>query len=126
MYKILVIDDEELIRLTLEDALGDAGYEVICAEDGEDGYRKQMENHCDVVITDILMPVKEGMQTIRLFRRQWPELPVIAISGGGKMRDTDYLKTAQEMGAELTMSKPFTEDDILAAVRVVLDRRRSH
>lgn len=121
MKKILIIDDEELIRLTLEDALNYAGYDVVTAENGEDGYQKQKASPFDIVITDILMPVKEGIQTIKQIHSEWPDTPIIAISGGGKIQNTDYLNTAQEVGASAVLTKPFTEDDILAAIAKCLD-----
>lgn len=116
MKKILIIDDEELIRLTIEDVLMNEGYTVSTADNGEQGYQMQLNNGFDLVITDILMPVKEGIQTIRALRQKWPELPIIAISGGGKIRNADYLDTARQVGANAVLAKPFTEEDILGVV----------
>jgi YesN/AraC family two-component response regulator len=116
MKRILLIDDEELIRLTLEDALEYAGYEVETAVNGEDGYQQQKAKPFDIIITDILMPVKEGIQTIKQIHAEWPDTPIIAISGGGKNHNTDYLNTALEIGARQVLSKPFTEEDMLDAI----------
>ncbi|HEX5637573.1 MAG TPA: response regulator [Gammaproteobacteria bacterium] len=117
MKKILIIDDEELIRLTIEDVLINAGYTVGTADNGEQGYQMQLTTGYDLVITDILMPVKEGIQTIKALRLKWPHLPIIAISGGGKIRNADYLDTAKQVGANAVLAKPFTEEDILGVVR---------
>ena len=117
MKKILIIDDEELIRLTIEDVLINEGYTVDTADNGEQGYQMQLNTGFDLVITDILMPVKEGIQTIKALRQKWPRLPIIAISGGGKIRNADYLDTARHVGANAVLAKPFTEEDILGVVR---------
>lgn len=117
MKKILIIDDEELIRLTIEDVLINEGYAVDTADNGEQGYQMQLNTGFDLVITDILMPVKEGIQTIKALRQKWPRLPIIAISGGGKIRNADYLDTARQVGANAVLAKPFTEEDILGVVR---------
>lgn len=117
MKKILIIDDEELIRLTIEDVLINEGYTVGTADNGEQGYQMQLKTGFDLVITDILMPVKEGIQTIKALRQKWPQLPIIAISGGGKIRNADYLDAARQVGANAVLAKPFTEEDILGVVR---------
>jgi CheY-like chemotaxis protein len=117
MKKILIIDDEELIRLTIEDVLINEGYTVGTADNGEQGYQMQLKTGFDLVITDILMPVKEGIQTIKALRLKWPQLPIIAISGGGKIRNADYLDAARQVGANAVLAKPFTEEDILGVVR---------
>lgn len=120
MNRILIIDDEELVRLTIKDVLNMEGYDVETAENGDQGFRMQKETPFDLVITDILMPVKEGIQTIKILRDSWPDLPIIAISGGGKIQNTDYLDTAKSVGANAVLAKPFTEDDIVQVIKTCL------
>ena len=114
--KILVVDDMEnvrkLIRLTLESD----GHEVLEAQDGIQAI--VVANRCtpDLLITDIVMPNKEGLETIMEFRRIHPDVPIIAISGGGKFNTIDYLPLARKMGASLTLRKPFGPSQIIDAV----------
>lgn len=119
--KILVIDDDDLVRRTLETTLLRAGYEVVTAPEGERGLKLLESESPDVVITDILMPGKEGIETIIALRRSHAKLPVIAISGGGPSRKMEYLHIARELGATKVLPKPFSNKDLLAAVAEALD-----
>lgn len=89
MTRILVIDDEPQVRAMLRQMLEREGYEVVEAEEGEEGMRRYREQPVDLVITDILMPQKEGIETIRALRRTNPGVKIIAISGGGRMSKLD-------------------------------------
>jgi CheY-like chemotaxis protein len=104
--KILIIDDEEQIRLVFKEMLGRFGYEVLEATNGEDGLALQREKIADLIITDIIMPVKEGLETIRELRREFPEVKIIAISGGGQIGSDQYLDVARKLGAACTLQKP--------------------
>ena len=118
--QILVIDDEEGVRDMLRDMLEDAGYKVITAGEGSTGLT-MMENHgADLVITDILMPDKEGIATIVELRRRDPQVKIIAMSGGGRTGNLDFLKTAEKTGAAATLAKPFTMQRLLKTVHEVL------
>lgn len=116
MSHILVIDDEYRFRATVVKILRNAGYEVHEANNGADGIRAIRDNHPALVITDIVMPDKEGIETIRDLRRQHPELPIIAMSGYTQ-NSNFYLEMAGKLGATAWLSKPFPSDELLTQVR---------
>jgi CheY-like chemotaxis protein len=116
MARILVIDDEELARFTMREILESAGHAVEEAKNGAQGISLQRSQPFDVVITDIIMPEKEGVQTIIELRQDFPTLPIIAISGGGRTRNLDFLRIAEQYGARKILPKPFSEEDLLNAV----------
>lgn len=120
MTRILVIDDDDQLRQMLRRMLEYTGYEVVEAADGAQGLKVFHEEPTDLVITDILMPGQEGIETIILLRRDYPDVPVIAISGGGTISANAHLNTAGKLGADRTLSKPFTRDEILSAVSDLL------
>ena len=117
---ILVIDDEELIRLQIRNALEMEGFTVHEAANGNEGLTRIALAVPDVVITDILMPDKEGIETILELRRLYPAIRIIAISGGGRTGNKDFLRTAKHLGADRTLAKPFGLADLLRLVREVL------
>lgn len=116
MQKILVIDDEPHILLMLKKMLERAGYEVDMASNGNEGLDLFQKSPTDLVITDIIMPEKEGLETIREMRRLRPELKIIAMSGGGKVSAENYLEIAKIFGASKVISKPFTQKEMVTAV----------
>lgn len=120
MARILVIDDEEMVRYTTETVLRDAGYRVSTAENGRVGLERMREEDCDLVITDIIMPEMEGMETIQIIRQEFPDLPIIAMSGGGRIGNLDYLESAKLLGVVATIPKPFTREELCLAVDTVL------
>ena len=120
MAKILVIDDDRMVRDTLKIILSAAGHEVRLAEDGNKGMQAFGKFAPDLVITDILMPEKEGMETIRELREQRPDVPIIAISGGGRVGNMSFLKVAERFGANRTITKPFEPEHIVATVAELL------
>lgn len=120
MARILVIDDEELARFTLREILEEAGHEVMEASNGNEGTASQRTNPCDLVITDMIMPEKEGLETIAELKGEYPDLKIIAISGGGRTRNMDFLKLAGEFGADQVIVKPFSEDDLMKGVKACL------
>lgn len=121
---ILVIDDEQLIRLQIRNALELEGYAVREAANGLEGLASIAETVPDVVITDILMPEKEGIETIIELRRRHPAMRIIAISGGGRTGNRDFLLTAKHLGADRTLAKPFGLNDLLSLVRDVIAEDR--
>ncbi len=121
MARILVIDDEELVRFTLKQALEKAGHEVVEAADGNDGIAVCRRSPVDLIITDIIMPEKEGIETIVELRRDDPDVKIIAISGGGRIGTKDYLELAQRFGARQVLRKPFGRQELLDAVQETLD-----
>lgn len=120
MARILVIDDEELARFTVREILESAGHEVVEARDGVEGLAMQRAQRCDLVVTDVIMPRKEGVEMIIEMKQEQPALRIIAISGGGRTRNLDFLKLAKEFGADKVLAKPFSADDLIGAVRECL------
>ena len=116
MARILVIDDDRIVRDTLNVILAAAGHQVALAHDGKEGIKVFAEFQPHLIITDILMPEKEGVETIQDLRRLVPNLPIIAISGGGRVGNMSFLKVAQQFGADRTFAKPFEPDEIVSAV----------
>jgi DNA-binding response OmpR family regulator len=118
--KILLIDDDAEIRLTLRLVLERAGYQVTVAPDGKEGLRRYHEEKVDLVITDIFMPEKEGLETIMEIRRESPATPIIAISGGWRIGSDEVLRIAERLGAIRTLSKPFSMEDLTSAMGELL------
>ena len=116
MARILIIDDEDELRSMLRQMLEHAGHEVTEAADGAIGIEIYERDTPDLIITDIIMPEKEGVETIIALRRADPTLPIIAISGGGRLDATDFLSMAKKLGARQTLTKPFRRDQLLEAV----------
>lgn len=125
MGKILIIDDEDQFRAMLRKALESAGHEVLEASDGKEGVRIYREQPADLVIMDILMPEREGLESILELRRLDPAVRVIAVSGGIRFPEMDVLDVARHLGARRTFSKPFDLAQVLTAVQEELDDRRA-
>ena len=104
----------------LRQALERAGYEVVEAGDGNEGLQSFREAPTDLIITDILMPEKEGLETIIDLRRDFPEVKIIAMSGGGRTGNLNFLEIARRLGAQHTLQKPFGLQEMLQAVRELL------
>ena len=121
MARILIVEDEKLARLTLRKILQDVGHQVAEATNGVEGLAMFRAAPCDVVITDIIMPEKEGVAMIIELKRDFPDVRVIAISGGGRTRNLDFLKLAEKYGAQRVLPKPFSYQDLVAAVDAVLE-----
>jgi len=120
MGRILVIDDEELVRHMLRAMLEHAGHEVEEAADGEEGVRLYRERPSDLIVTDIVMPEKEGLEVIQELRRDFPGVKIIAISGGGMISPMSYLSLAKKFGAQRAFFKPIDRKQFLAAVDELL------
>jgi len=119
--RILIIDDEELVRSMLSQVLEFDGHTVMEAPDGEKGLAAYREFPADIVITDILMPRKEGIETIRELRRIDPNVKIIAMSGGGRIRNANFLDIAQKLGASAVLKKPFEMQALRDAVNACLE-----
>jgi len=120
MARILIIDDDAQIRELLTLFLEHSGYEVMTADDGGKAYTMMAVNPADIVITDILMPEHEGFETIRLLRKEYPGIGIIAISGGGHLPPHHYLEIAQRLGARHTFFKPVDRKTLLNAIQEML------
>jgi len=117
---ILIIDDEVQIRELLGQMLAREDYDVVYASDGKEGMKACREQSIDLIITDIIMPEKDGIEMILELRHDFPGLKVIAISGGGRLGPDGYLEMARKLGAHRTFFKPFNRKEILDAVRELL------
>lgn len=120
MARILVMDDEELARFTICEMLGAAGHEAFEAKDGNEGIALQRAQHFDLVITDMIMPDKEGVETLIELKSEYPNLKVIAISGGGRTHNMDFLELAKKYGADKVLQKPFSEEQLVECVNACL------
>ena len=120
MQRILVIDDDEQIRALLTQILERAAYQVIAAANGAEGLELFRAQPTDLVITVLIMPEKEGIETMIVLRREFPQARTIAISGGGRNGARDYLPIARQLGARFTIAKPFSRPEILDAVQETL------
>jgi CheY-like chemotaxis protein len=122
MICILVVDDDEAVRIVLNKVLSKAGYDVECAVNGIDAMRKLRLKPADIVITDIVMPEQEGIETIRMIKKTNPEIGIIAISGGGRIGPSDYLSMAGMLGADFTLAKPWDNQELLNMIANLSDR----
>lgn len=116
MARILVIDDNPEFREILRIHLSTQGHETVLAEDGEQGLAVLETSVIDIVLTDILMPQRDGVEVLRTAKKRWPALPVIAISGGGWIGATELLGMAERLGADQVLTKPVRREDLLRTV----------
>lgn len=120
MTAILLVDDDEAFRTMMTRTLTRAGHDVVEAGDGRTALRMLDSHPVDLMITDIIMPDKEGIETIVAVRKSHPELKIIAMSGGGRVRADDYLEMAQGLGAFRVLRKPFESEELFKAIREAL------
>lgn len=118
--RILVIDDDEQMRKLVRQVMEWAGYEVLEAADGREGMSLQRRQNADLIITDLIMPEQEGLETITLLKKEYPRIKIIAISGGGRIGPEAYLPAAQELGADRVFSKPFDVRELATTVKELL------
>jgi DNA-binding NtrC family response regulator len=119
--RILIIDDDVVTREILNDLLETEGYLLANASNGKIGLNLHKKKPFDLIITDIIMPEMEGLETIKEIRRISPQVKIIAISGGGRIDPNDYLSMAGKLGANLTFDKPLDPETIVNGVRELLD-----
>jgi len=120
MARILIIDDEPQIRSMLKLMLERDGYEVIEAPDGVEGIKVYRQNPADLIITDLIMPNKDGIGMIIELKKEFPDVMIIAMSGGGLNKPDGYLKGAKKLGAACTLTKPIDREEMLKAVKDIL------
>ncbi len=121
MARILIIDDTDEMLAMLQKVLRRSGHEVVAANNGETGLRCLQQQPIDLVVTDIFMPEKDGIEIIRNLRRHHPQVKVIAISGGGEVSPQSYLTIAEKLGAAHTFYKPFNVKEFLQAVHKLVE-----
>ena len=121
MKRILIIDDEPQIRSMLKKMLEREGFNIIVASDGKEGMKLFEKNPADLVITDIIMPEKEGIEIILALRKDYPDVPIFAMSGCGIKPPDGYLKMAKLSGAQAIFEKPIKKEELLNAVKKALE-----
>ena len=124
MARFLIIDDDADIGQIVQMILELNGHEAAVSTDAETGVKIQTARPADILITDIFLPEKDGLEIIRQFQEKFPEVSIIAMSGGGEtLRSLTYLSSAREIGAVHVIRKPFEKEALLAVVNDVLDSR---
>jgi DNA-binding NtrC family response regulator len=120
--RVLVIDDEDIVRTSCSRALAPEGYEVKLARNGVEGLKVISEEQCDVVLTDLKMPDMDGIEVLKKIKEGWPEIEVIIITG---YQTVDTAVKSIKLGAFDYIEKPFTPDALLAAVAKAIDRKKA-
>lgn len=124
MANILIVDDNFELNSIISFVLQDAGHQTSQAANGKDALRQIDSGAFELVITDLYMPEKEGLETIGELRRKYPLLKIIAMSGGAMGEDGKMgLHIARKLGATLVLKKPFSEQELIAAVMAAVDIR---
>ena len=122
MTRVLVVEDDEIVRFLLVSLLRKAGYEVVVAANGREGLACYRQGHADVILTDIFMPVMDGVEMMIDLARSHPEARVVVISGGSKMiYGRSALRTAELLGAKRVIRKPVVPDELLSSVAFALE-----
>jgi len=122
MPRILLIDDDPSVLRSLSNALASAGFDVDTASDGLEGMAKYRLSRPDLILTDIIMPNQEGIGLIVELRRTDREIPIIALSGGGRTRNMQFLDMAAKLGATATLRKPVRLAELLSTVQDCLEK----
>jgi CheY-like chemotaxis protein len=123
MARILIVDDDEAVLAAISVLLRAEGHTIATARDGFEGTKRLRAEPSDLVLTDIVMPKCEGLETIVALRRDFPEVGIIAMSGAGIGSDI-YLAAGARLGAHCTLSKPFTSAELFNSISVALKKRR--
>jgi CheY-like chemotaxis protein len=118
MSRVLVMDDEADARIFIEEILKSAGHEVVLAADGLEGMRQYHSTAVDLALVDLFMPNREGLETIKELKQQFPDFPIIAMSGNSLA--LPLLSVAQRLGATEVLQKPFLPEELLEAIKRVL------
>ncbi len=120
MALILVVDDDQLFRTMLSETLVNLGHNVVQACNGTEGLKLYRRAGADLIITDIVMPEAEGFELLTELQKNRSRVKIIAMSGGGRGHKVDYLESARCLGAARVLAKPFTNDELLAAIQELL------
>jgi len=124
MAKILLVEDDELVRDMLAQVLQKASHEVTCAPDGEAAAKVLQEMRPDVMVTDIIMPKKSGITLISEVKNRHPDMEIIAISGGGRLDPIGYLDLSENLGASVSFEKPVDNTALLMAIDLLLQGKK--
>jgi len=120
LASILVVDDDPWVQKIFVSILEHEGYDVLFASDGQEGLDLYRKAPTDLVITDMVMPVKDGLKLIMELEKEFPDIAIIAISGGGVIEPERYLTLAESIGARKTLTKPVTKEELVSAVQEIL------
>ena len=126
MAKILLVDDDNQIKEVLRQMIVREGYKGVDASDSKIGMRSLREVPADLVILDLLMPEKDGLEAIIELRHDFPDVKIIAISGEGSIGAWDYLNMAKALGAQSTLYKPFSMKELLKSVQELIGNDKAH
>lgn len=118
---VLLIEDDRPLLLAMGRAFARAGAQVMLAQDGAEGLKRFMTTSPDLVVTDIVMPEREGIETILAMKAARPEMPILAVSGGGQTPAGEFLTLAKGLGADAVLAKPFRAGQLLDAARLLID-----
>jgi YesN/AraC family two-component response regulator len=117
--KILIVDDEEIILFGIKAIIEKHNFKVDVASNGIQGIALLSQQAYDILITDIIMPEKDGIELIRYTKKLFPNIRIIAISGGGRITDEDHLKKAKELGCDFVIEKPFSSQELIKAIHAL-------
>lgn len=124
MQRVLIVDDEDSVRKMVKEMIEPDGFDVVEARDGNQAYDVCKKLSIDLIITDIVMPEKNGIDLIMAVKKEYPDIPVIAISGGGGITGHyDYLEIAKLVGAKIVLKKPFELQELRSAVSDMMNSR---
>ncbi len=123
MATILIVDDEPALRKIVRQMIESEGHVVVEADNGRAALNVFRARNPEIVITDIVMPQKDGIEMIAELRRESPAVRVVAISGGGRTRNLDVLRLAERAGADVVLAKPFTRVELIDALERAVARK---
>jgi CheY-like chemotaxis protein len=121
MAHILIIDDDDQFRTMLRQLIERNRHEVKEASGGKEGIKLYREDPTDLIITDLIMPGKDGIETIQELKKEFPDVKIIAVSGGGRLGPQDYLHLAKMLGAQRTLTKPINLPELLKTIEELLE-----
>jgi CheY-like chemotaxis protein len=126
MIRLLVVEDNDDFRFIVCEMLADLDYQVFTATNGVQALAVLESQAIDIVLTDMIMPDKEGLETVREIRRKYPTIKIAAMSGGGRVNANNYLDLAKRLGASVTFEKPFRAQELLMGLeRIVSERNKA-
>ncbi|MFO7936981.1 MAG: response regulator [Kiritimatiellia bacterium] len=120
MCNILLLDDELFIQDLFSQFFREKGYNVVCVSNGRKGLEKLRDFDADLIITDIMMPDMDGLEVVREIRKNYADLPVIAISGGMRNAAINFVSAAKDFGADVIFEKPVELSELLASVKELI------
>jgi len=124
MAKILLVEDDDLVRDMLTQILQRANHQVIATNNGEEAAKYLQNEEPDIMVTDIIMPKKSGITLISEVRNRHPNMEIIAISGGGRLDPTGYLDLSETLGASVSFEKPIDNTALLMAIDLLLHGKK--